>query len=162
MEIYRMPFRKENVQPHEGIFYIFHHHYREDGNLTNTVEFFGDGRIRRKVVYRYDENGTLLGGEVLTDGKQIEWITDASDDAEKADAHRTLTERQHRKLEEWTVKLKTGNSASDIDNLKDSLKRWDELMINPAPPDLKPVFAVLKPRVKERLTELETEEKLLK
>jgi hypothetical protein len=73
-----------------------------------------------------------------------------------------LTEQQHRTLEEWTAKLKTGNSVSDIDNLKDSLKRWDELMINPAPADLKPVFAALKPRVKERIAELETETKLLR
>lgn len=162
VEIYRMPFRKENVQPRDGIFYIFHHHYNDDGSLASTVEFFGDGRIRRRVVYRYNDKGTLLGGEVFKEKKRIEWLNDAAFGDGKADAFPALTEQQHRTLEEWTAKLKTGNSVSDIDNLKDSLKRWDELMINPAPADLKPVFAALKPRVKERIAELETETKLLR
>jgi len=44
-----------------------------------------------------------------------------------------LNEKQRRTLEDWTRGLKTGNSVADIDRLKDSLKRWDELFIKPAP-----------------------------
>ena len=70
-----------------------------------------------------------------------------------------LNEEQRRMLEEWTFNIKTKNSVADIDRLKDSLKRWDELFIKPSAPEMKPVFVILKERVKERLTELEKEAK---
>lgn len=68
-----------------------------------------------------------------------------------------LSANQRKVLNEWTTGIKTRNSVADIGRLKDSLKRWDELFMNPASPDMKPVFAILRERVKERLAELEQE-----
>jgi len=68
-----------------------------------------------------------------------------------------LNENQRKVLDEWTHGIKTRNSVADIERLKDSLARWDELFTNPSPPEMKPVFAILKERVKERLAELEAE-----
>lgn len=70
-----------------------------------------------------------------------------------------LNEDQRKALQQWTSNLKTGNSVADIDRLRDSLKRWDELMMNTAPPEMKPVFAILEERVRERIVELEAEAK---
>ena len=66
-----------------------------------------------------------------------------------------LDEEQRKALKQWTDGLNTGNSAVDLDRLKDSLQRWDELFMNPAPPKMKPVFAILKERLKDRIVELE-------
>ena len=55
------------------------------------------------------------------------------------------------------AKVKTGNPVAGIERLEDSLERWDELFIQPAPPDMKPVFTILRGRVRERLEELEVE-----
>jgi endonuclease/exonuclease/phosphatase family metal-dependent hydrolase len=68
-----------------------------------------------------------------------------------------LNEGQRKVLDEWTHGLKTRNSVADLGRLKDSLKRWDDLFIEPAPAEMKPVFTILKGRVKERIMELETE-----
>jgi hypothetical protein len=66
-----------------------------------------------------------------------------------------LNDEQRKSLAQWTSKLKTGNSVADLARLKDSLERWDELFMNPAPVEQKPVFAILKERLKERIAELE-------
>lgn len=68
-----------------------------------------------------------------------------------------LNEKQRKEFDRWAQGIQTRNSVADIDRLKDSLKRWDELFMNPASPEMKPVFAALKERVKERLAELEKE-----
>jgi hypothetical protein len=41
--------------------------------------------------------------------------------------------------------------------LKDSLERWDELFMNRAAAEHKPVLAVLKERLKDRIAELEAQ-----
>lgn len=66
-----------------------------------------------------------------------------------------LNDEQRKSLADWTSKLKTGNSVADLGRLKDSLERWDELFMNSAPAEQKPVFAILKERLKERIAELE-------
>jgi len=66
-----------------------------------------------------------------------------------------LDDEQRQALKQWTDGLNTGNSAADLDRLKKSLQRWDELFMSPAPPKLKPVLAILKERLKERIVELE-------
>jgi hypothetical protein len=63
-----------DVPVHEGVQYINHHTYRPDGERDTTVEFFGDGRIRKRTVNRYDEKGTLLGADVFRDGKKVGWV----------------------------------------------------------------------------------------
>jgi hypothetical protein len=68
-----------------------------------------------------------------------------------------LNEAQRQSLAEWTARLTTGNSVSDIDRLKDSLNRYDELFMKPAPEEQKPVFSVLKEKLKERIAELEAQ-----
>ena len=68
-----------------------------------------------------------------------------------------LNDQQRKSLADWTEKLKTGNSVADLARLKDSLDRWDELMVNPAPPEQKPVLAILKEKLKERIAELESQ-----
>jgi hypothetical protein len=69
-----------------------------------------------------------------------------------------LNEEQRKSLAQWTSKLMTGNSIADLARLKDSLERWDELFMNPAPAEQKPVFAILKERLKERIAELANKE----
>lgn len=66
-----------------------------------------------------------------------------------------LNAQQLKLLHEMSEKVITGNSVADLGRLKDSLERWDELFITPAPPEMKPVFAILKLRVQERVAELE-------
>ncbi len=84
----------------------------------------------------------------------------ASRQPEKVTQMRTWTEtdlddEQRKALKQWNDRLNTGNSAADLDRLKDSLQRWDELFVNPAPPQLKPVFEILRERLKGRIVELE-------
>jgi len=62
---------------------------------------------------------------------------------------------QLQSLIELTSKVETGTSAADLARLKDSFERWDELFMNRASAEHKPVLAVLKERVKERISELE-------
>ncbi len=69
----------------------------------------------------------------------------------------SFNEEQRKEFDRWAQGIQTRNSVADIDRLKDSLKRWDELFMNPASPEMKPVFAALKERAKERLAELEKE-----
>lgn len=69
----------------------------------------------------------------------------------------SLTPLQRIALEHYVEKVKTGNSVADIDRLKDSLKRWEELYVEPSPPEMKAVFRLLKRKVQERLAELEVE-----
>ena len=71
-----------------------------------------------------------------------------------------LNEEQLEMLAEMTLNLKTGNTVADIDRWKDSLQGWAELFTSPAPPEMKPVFAALKDRVRERIAELEAEANL--
>lgn len=70
----------------------------------------------------------------------------------------TLNEQQRKMLKAMSEKVITGNSVADLGRLKDSLKRWDELFLTPAPPDLKPVFYILKHRVQARVAELEQQQ----
>ena len=62
---------------------------------------------------------------------------------------------QLQSLIELTSKVETGTSVEDLARLKDSFERWDELFMNRASAEHKPVLAVLKERVKERISELE-------
>jgi hypothetical protein len=70
-------------------------------------------------------------------------------------AEADLNDEQRKSLADWTSKLQTGNSVADLARLQDSLERWDELFMNRIPAEQKPVFAILKERVKERIAELE-------
>lgn len=69
----------------------------------------------------------------------------------------SLTPLQRIALEHYADKVKTGNSVADIDRLKDSLKRWEELFVEPSPPEMKAVLGLLKRKAQERLAELEVE-----
>lgn len=69
----------------------------------------------------------------------------------------SLTPLQRIALEHYAEKVKTGNSVADIDRMKDSLKRWEELYVEPSPPEMKAVLGLLKRKVQERLAELEVE-----
>jgi hypothetical protein len=75
----------------------------------------------------------------------------------EASALASLDEEQKKLLQEMTHGLQTGNSVSDINRLKDSLSRWDELFMDPSPEKNKPVLAILKGRVKTRIAQLEEE-----
>jgi cell division protein FtsB len=68
-----------------------------------------------------------------------------------------LKEEQRSKLKEMSENVRTRNSIADLGRLKDSLERWDELFVTPAPAEWKPVFVVLKQRVQARVAELEQE-----
>ena len=69
----------------------------------------------------------------------------------------SLSPLQRIALEHYAEKVKSGNSVADIDRLKDSLKRWEELYVEPSPPEMKAVFRLLERKVHERLAELEAE-----
>jgi hypothetical protein len=75
----------------------------------------------------------------------------------EASAEASLDEGQKKSLQGWTDGLQNGNSVNDIDRLKDSVARWDELFMKPAPESMKPVLAILKERVKRRIAQLEEE-----
>lgn len=70
-----------------------------------------------------------------------------------------LDPEQQKMLKGMLANLKTGNSAADLDRLKDSLARWDELMVQPAPPEVRPVLVIVKKKLAERIAELETASK---
>lgn len=67
----------DNVPIHDGVQYINHHQYSPDGKLHSSLSFFGDGRLRQRVVYRYEEDGTVRG-EVMRNGKRVGIITPPS------------------------------------------------------------------------------------
>jgi hypothetical protein len=66
-------------------------------------------------------------------------------------------EEQEKFLADWTDAIKTKNSVADIERLKDTLARWDELSTNMFPAKMAPVGPILKQRVIERVAELEIE-----
>lgn len=66
-----------------------------------------------------------------------------------------LSGSQRIALNQLTKEVNRGNSIDDIDRLKDSLARWDELYVKDAPEDVKPVFLLLEGKVRERLEVLE-------
>jgi hypothetical protein len=59
-----------DVPTYEGVHYITYYQYRPDGKLDSKTEFFGDGRIRQHIIYRYDEHGKMVGGDVMRDGRK--------------------------------------------------------------------------------------------
>ena len=68
-----------------------------------------------------------------------------------------LDDEQKRFLAEQTGLIWTKNSVADLDRLKDSLARWDELFTNAFPAKMGPVLPMLKQRVSERVLALEKE-----
>lgn len=71
-----------------------------------------------------------------------------------------LDTEQRKFLTEMTENIKTKNSVADINRLKDSLVRWDELFANNTnmfPGKMQAVIPIIKQRVIERVAELETE-----
>ena len=102
-----------------------------------------------------------LRGEVGVLRRQL--ITDALDQPANQRPKRQagtfteadFSEEQLKSLADLMSKLDKGNSVADLADLKDSLERWDELFMNRAAPEQKPVLAVLKERLKERVAELE-------
>jgi hypothetical protein len=101
--------------------------------------------LKRQLAERLDRTSKDQEQHQLARSQTVSWTE--SD----------LNDQQRKSLADWTEKLKTGNSVTDLARLKDSLDRWEELMVNPAPPEQKPVLAILKERLKERIAELESQ-----
>jgi len=57
--------------PYEGVQFITHYTYLPNGNVSTVHEYLGDGRLRRKTVYRYDEFSRFVRGEIFRDGKKV-------------------------------------------------------------------------------------------
>ncbi len=71
-----------------------------------------------------------------------------------------LDAEQRKFLSEMTENIRTKNSVADINRLKDSLVRWEELFANNTnmfPGKMQAVIPIIKQRVIERVAELETE-----
>jgi len=49
---------------YESIQFITHYTYNADGNVLEENEFFGDGTLRHRIVYRYDAAGKWLQGDL--------------------------------------------------------------------------------------------------
>jgi hypothetical protein len=61
-----------DIPAHAGIQLITHRVYRPDGNISEKYEFFGSGPIRNHVIYRYNEDGKWLKGDIYdAKGKHI-------------------------------------------------------------------------------------------
>ena len=58
----------DDIPAHAGIQLITYRVYRPDGNISEKYEFFGSGPIRQHVIYRYNEDGKWLKGDIY-DGK---------------------------------------------------------------------------------------------
>ncbi|MBL9174204.1 MAG: hypothetical protein JNL10_11760 [Verrucomicrobiales bacterium] len=67
-----------------------------------------------------------------------------------------LNEEQAKLLQTITEEMVSTTDSKDLDRLRDSLNRWDELVLESAPVEMKPVFEILKGRVKERIRDLES------
>ena len=62
--------------PYESIQFVTTFSYNTNGNVSETFEFFGNGELRHHTVYRYDEHGNYLMGDVYNstgkpDGHEI-------------------------------------------------------------------------------------------
>jgi len=68
-----------------------------------------------------------------------------------------LNEELKHYLAQMTENIKTKNSVADLDRLRDTLARWDELVTNMVPASMAPVIPALRRKVAERVTELEVE-----
>ena len=61
-----------DIPAYAGIQTITYYFYRPDGNLSEKYEFFGNGPIRQHVVYRYNQDGEWLKGDIYDEkGKYI-------------------------------------------------------------------------------------------
>jgi hypothetical protein len=69
----------------------------------------------------------------------------------------SFDDRQKKFLAQVTEGIKTKNSVADLDRLKDTLARWDELVPSMFPSNMNAVLPILKERVRERIAELEEE-----
>jgi len=49
--------------PYESIQFLKHLSYNQDGNVSETWEFSGDGTLLKHVVYRYTPDGKWIGGD---------------------------------------------------------------------------------------------------
>ena len=127
--------------------------------LTRIAADFGTTvRELKRLNPSLKTSRLFLGQRIRVAEEQSPPTLDEPERLKKAEAQLTAEQQAH--LQELSLKVKTGNSVADINRLKDSLSRWDELFITPAPAELKPVYAILKERVRERLAELELEAKL--
>jgi len=120
----------------------------ENGRLSRNASELP--KLRAEVAQLRINNRMATSSGVRAEGSssKISRQTETDDEANLDDQQRVV-------LADWTEKLKTGNSVDDLDRLRDSLNRWDELFMEPAPPELKPVFAILKKRMRDRIAELE-------
>ena len=53
----------DDIPTHDGIQLIVHRVYRPDGNISEKREFFGNGPLRQRVIYRYSDDGKWLKGD---------------------------------------------------------------------------------------------------
>jgi len=64
IDVVRSPSGRGVASGYESIRFITYNTYRADGNISQLYEFTGDGLLRRKVEYKYDENGKWLEGVI--------------------------------------------------------------------------------------------------
>jgi hypothetical protein len=102
------------------------------------------GVLRRQLITAALEQAADQRPKQRLSREQTEALTQAD-----------FNEEQLKSLVDLTSKLETGNSVADLAGLKDSLERYDELFMDRAAAEHKPVLAVLKERLKERIAELE-------
>jgi cell division protein FtsB len=130
----------------------------ELSNLTNQLAD-ANQRFQRDttdLLRLRAENARLksIGGQKAMVSQTVVQETVAT---EAASPDASLNEEEKHYLQEMAVNIKTKNSAADIDRLRDTLARWDELVTTIVPPKMAAVIPALKQLVAERVTELEKE-----
>jgi hypothetical protein len=69
------------IPEYESIQLITTYTYNADGNISESYEYFGNGLLRRHVIYKYDSDGKWLRGNVYdAHGKSLGEETTAPDD----------------------------------------------------------------------------------
>ena len=72
IDIIRDPLGQGLTFAYESIRIIRYNTYRPDGNISEFYEYTGDGVLRQRVKYKYDQNGNWVEGIIYNDkGKQI-------------------------------------------------------------------------------------------
>lgn len=62
VDIVRSPSGRGVTSDYQSIRFITYNTYRADGDISQFYEFTGDGVLRQRVEYRYDDKGNWLDG----------------------------------------------------------------------------------------------------
>ena len=50
--------------PYEAIQFVDAFYYNTDSNVSDSYSFYGDGKLRNHIIYRYDKSGNFIRGDL--------------------------------------------------------------------------------------------------